>query len=161
MPLAQTLTGARCKLFIDSKPVGLFASVSFDVQYDAQDIYTIGKENAQEIVYTGMNTIDVRVSGFRVMDHGPYQDISVPKLQDLLSHNDIQLQIVDRRGTQAGPGPGSQNVVTIHQVRPLGYSFETSARGVASLSVVFRGITLNDDTDAAPQADTINAASYI
>jgi hypothetical protein len=158
MAIASTLVGARCKLFIDGQPVGLFANVSYSVEYGAQDIYTLGKYNAQEIVYTDMGTVNVRVSGFRVMEHGPYAEMSVPKLQELLGHDDIVLQIVDRQG--AGDQQ-KENVVTVYNVRPLGYEFDTQARGVASLSASFRGITIKDESDVNPQSDTASAASYI
>jgi hypothetical protein len=156
--IASTLVGARCKLFIDGKPIGLFANVSFGVEYGAQDIYTIGKYNAQEIVYTDMSTITVRVSGFRVMGHGPHEEMSIPKLQELLGHDDITLQIVDRQG---GGDQIRENIMTVGNCRPLGYDFDTSARGVASLSAVFRGITIKDESDVNPQSDTASAAPFI
>lgn len=158
MTVASTLVGARCKLFIDGQPIGLFANVSFGVEYGAQDIYTLGKYNAQEIVYTDMGTITVRVSGFKIMGHGPHEEMSIPKLQELLTHDDIFLQIVDR---QNAGDQQRENVITVYNVRPLGYDFDTSARGVASLSAVFRGITVKDESDVNPQSDTASAAPLI
>lgn len=152
--VASTLVGARCKLIIDQKPVGIFTNVSYGVEYGAQDIYTLGKYNAQEIVYTDMSTITVRVSGFRVMEHGPYADASIPTLQELLTHSSIELQIIDRQN-------GGGNIVTVTEVRPLGYDFDTSARGVAGLTATFRGIGVKDEEDATTQSDTASAQPYV
>lgn len=156
MGVSQTLTGARCKLYIDGIPVGTFASVSYGVDYDVQDVFTMGKYNAQEIVYTGMNTVNVSVQGFRVLDFGPYKDISVPKLGDLLLHNDITLQLTDRRSV----GTPSENVLTVFNVRPVNWNSDHQSRSLSTLNVTFRGITISDESDTQAQQDTANAASY-
>lgn len=156
MAIASTLVGARCKLFIDGNPVGIFTSVSYGVTYTAADIHTLGRYNAQEIVYTDMETVTVNVSGFRVMEHGPYAEASVPQLQELLTHNDITLQIVDRQAADQAKA----NIVTVVGVRPISYNMETSARSTANLSVTFRGIAVKDENDLASQSDTANASTY-
>ena len=82
------------------------------------------------------------------MGSSPYSAAggSIPKLQQLLTHEDITLSIVDR---QAG-----LPVLTLVQVRPIGYNVSAQARGVASLSISFRGIKMSDeDAGGAPQAD--------
>lgn len=150
MALSSTLTGARCKLYIDGIPVGTFSSVSYGVDYDVQDVYTLGKFNAQEIVYTGMSTINVQVQGFKVANFGPYADIQVPKLQDLLLHNDITLQITDRRNV----GNKAENVLTVYNVRPVSYNTDHQIRSLSTLNVTFRGITLADDSDTDAQQDS-------
>jgi len=150
--VAKTLTGARCLLSIDSQPIGLFASVDFGVNNAAEDIYVLGNLGASEIVYTSQDTITVNVSGFRVMGSSPYDASSVPKLQELLTHADITLSIVDR--TTKLP------VMTLVGVRPIGYNVSAQARGVASLSISFRGLRLSDESDGGSAQGDPGSSPY-
>jgi hypothetical protein len=141
---ALTMTGARGKLFVNGKLIGLFSNVSYGVTLGLQPIYTLGRYNAQELVYTDYSPIDVRASGFRVIDHGPHQIDgssssinSVPMLQDLLNHSDISLTIADR---QSG-----KDLLTVTGVRPTGYDSASSARGLHELNVSFMGIVASDE----------------
>lgn len=135
---ASTLTGARAKLYIDGKLAGVFTSCSWGVSYDTAPMYILGKFNAAEIVYTGMDVIEVNVSGFRVLRNGPHKIGAVPHLKDLLTHQEISLQLVDRLS-----GEVTMNVIN---VRPTGYSSETSARGVQSLNIRFQGTEAMDES---------------
>ncbi len=149
---AASLTGARCKLYISGKLVGIFSNVSYGVTYDVSPIYILGRYNAAELVYTGMDVVNVTATGFRVMANGPYADANVPQLQDLMNHEDIALQIIDRQATDATKA----NVMTVTGVRPLGFSTSSSARGVNDLTVNFQGNLMNDESGTQEDSGAVN-----
>jgi hypothetical protein len=149
---AQSFTGARAKLYIKGVLAGIFSNVSYGVTYDVSPIYILGRYNAAELVYTGMDVVNVTATGFRVMANGPYEVGSVPQLQDLLNHEDISLQIVDRQATDATKA----NVMTVTGVRPLGFNTSSSARGVSDLTVNFQGNLLNDESGHQEDTGAVN-----
>lgn len=150
---AATMAGARAKLFISGKLVGVFSSVSYGVTYGVTPIYVLGRYNAAELVYTDMDVVTVTCTGFYAVGFGPHQIggdgvnaaalNSVPKLQDLLQHEDISMSITDRQ-------TGSQ-IMLVTGVRPVSFDTSTSSRGVQDLTVRFQG-TLHQD-EAGPQDD--------
>lgn len=148
---AKTLTGSRAVLAINGKIAGVFSNVSYSVNYGLEPIYTLGKYSGQELVYTSMDVINIVVSGFRVLDNGPYVIASVPRLQDLLNHEDISVTLIDR---QTG-----KQTVNILGVRSGGWDQDAAARGLHNLTVRMTGLTLSDESDASPQ-DDVGAVSY-
>jgi hypothetical protein len=143
---AKTFHGSRAQVMIDGQIVGIFANVSYGVRYDANPVHILGRFNASEIALTGMEPISVSCSGFHVIDNGPYKAASVPRLQDLLNHEDITLAIFDRQT--------NKQVLTVVGVRPTGYNTSVAARGLADLSVEFMGLALWDENDPNGQDDT-------
>jgi hypothetical protein len=134
---AKTMHGARAQLAIDGQIVGIFNNVSYGVQYDANPVYILGRFNAAEIALTGMEPVSVQAGGFRVIDGGPHKVAAVPKLQELLNHEDITLAIFDR---QTG-----KQILTVVGVRPTGYNTSVAARGLQDLTVTFMGLALSDE----------------
>lgn len=142
MGQAKTMHGARAKLAIvsgtDFKVVGLFSNVSYGVTYDMQPIYILGKHAPAEIVPTGQEAVTVTATGFRIVDNGPHVAGKVPKLQDLLNHEDLGLAIIDR---QTG-----RTIMQVFNVRPTGYQTTVGARGVQEITVNFIGIRIQDES---------------
>lgn len=149
---AKTMHGSRAQLMINGAIVGIFNNVSYGVRYDANPIYVLGRFSAAEIALTGMEVISIDAQGFRVVDNGPYKVASVPRLQDLLNHEDITLALFDR---QTG-----QQVMTVVGVRPTGYSSSVGARGLMDMSVNFMGLRLADENDPNGQDETPGATEY-
>jgi hypothetical protein len=150
MAQAKTLTGARARLYINGNLIGVFTSASYEVNYGVSPIYILGRYNAAELVYTDMDTVTVSCTGFRVLDNGPYGTMSIPRLQDLLAHEDFSLYLEDRQG--------NKHVMTVENVRPLGYSTSTSARGIQDLSARFMGTVVHDESN--PNDDDPGATPY-
>lgn len=141
--LSKSLTGARAKLFINGRLSGVFSSCSWDVSYGVQPEFILGRYDAGELTYTDMSPVSMTVSGFRVLNNGPYEIGSVPKLQDLLTHESISITIVDR-GTNS-------EVLTVTGIRPAGHSGSFSARGLSEVSIPLMGLTFSDES--GPQSD--------
>lgn len=157
MSQAKTMHGARAKLGImdpvtgDVRIVGLFSNVSYGVAYDMQPIYTLGRFSPAEIVPTGQEAVSVTATGFRIVDNGPHVAAKVPKLQDLLNHEDLSLALIDR---QTG-----KQIMTVFNVRPTGYQTTVGARGVQEITVNFIGIKIEDES--GDQEETPGATSII
>lgn len=134
----RILTGARAQLIVNGTVVGLFTSCSYNVTYDANAAYILGRYSAAEITYTSQEVISVDATGFRIINAGPYVVASVPKLQDLLNHNDISLALIDRKT--------NLTFLTVTGVRPMGYSSTVSARGIVEISARFQGLLAEDES---------------
>jgi hypothetical protein len=135
----QIITGARCQLIINGVLQGLFTSVSWSHDYTAEDAYVLGRFSAAEIAYTAQNTITINATGYRVLDKGAFAQAQLPKLQDLLSAQDLTIAIYDRKS--------DKEILHVDNVRPLGYSSSVNARGVVEMGIVFRGITASDESN--------------
>jgi hypothetical protein len=142
------MSGARAKLGIVDKAtgqpriIGLFNSVSYGLTYDTQPAYILGRFSPAEIDYTAANEVNIQCSGFRVIGHGAHREASVPKLQDLLLHEYIELTIIDRQREALGQ---DARIAKFRNVRPTGYSTGMNARNLSELTVNFVGIMVDDE----------------
>jgi len=150
MAAPKTMHGARAQLIIadpntgTSRVVGIFASVSYGLAYDVQDVVLLGRYSPDEIVYTGAEAVNVTASGFRVIGAGPHKAGGVPELSTLMQHEYLELAIFDRQTNQL--------IAKIHSVRPTGYSTTINARQLEEVTITFRGLLVDDE-------DTTNTES--
>lgn len=136
--------GARAQLIVNGKIVGIFTSCQWGVNYDAIPSFILGRYSAAEITYTGQEAISVTATGFRVVDNGAYIAAGLPKLQDLMTHEDIALSLFDR---QTG-----KQIFTVVGVRPTGYTSGTAARSVSDFTVNYLGLRAEDESGAQGEA---------
>lgn len=141
MAVSKVFHGARAKLNIGQNTVGIFTNVSYGVQYDVQPVSILGAMAPVELAYTGQEAIQITASGWRVIGHGPHdpQGAQVPKLQDLLTHEDITVSLFDRQDD-------SNPIMVVTGVRPTGYSTSVSARGLQEITVSMVGLKLTDES---------------
>ena len=72
----------------------------------------------------------------------------VPHLQDLLTHEYIQMEVMDR---QTG-----KTICSLKSCRPTGYSTALSARNVEEITVNYVGLLVEDESgENAERADAI------
>jgi hypothetical protein len=135
---SQILTGARAQLVVNGKVVGLFTSCSYNVTFDANPAFILGRYSAAEITYTAQEVVTVDANGFRVIGAAPSVVASIPQLQDLLNAEDISLSLLDRRT--------NVEFMTVTGVRPMGFSSNVSARGVVEISARFQGLIYSDES---------------
>jgi hypothetical protein len=144
MTASKTMSGARAKFAIvdpatgEATVMGIFSQVSWGVVYDAQPVFILGRYGPAEIEYTAQEAVQVTATGWRVIKHGPHAEAKVPKLQDLLRHEYITLTIIDRQS--------NERPMTLHKVRPTGYSTSINARGLEEITVNFMGIVADDES---------------
>lgn len=136
--------GARAQLIVNGKIVGIFTSCQWGVNYDAIPSFILGRYSAAEITYTGQEAISVTATGFRVVDNGAYVAAGLPKLQDLMTHEDIALSLFDR---QTG-----KQIFTVVGVRPTGYTSGTAARSVSDFTVNYLGLRAEDESGSQGEA---------
>ncbi len=125
------------------KLAGIFNSVTSGISHDLQAVYILGKYNPAELTYTSQDPIAVTLSGFRVVNNGPFVIASAPHLQDLLNSLDFQLVLVDRQ-----TGASLMNVTGCKVSR---WSTTHAVKALADLSVDVLGISLEDE--AGPSND--------
>jgi hypothetical protein len=145
MAAASTMTGARAKVVIanpnpggHSGVVGIFSDVSVSFAYDLQPIYILGNAAPVESVYTSQEPIRVTCNGFRSVDNGPFVQPGMPPLNQLLTHEYLQIELYDR---QTGKSIG-----IIKQCRPQGFDSGISARQIQSMSLSYMGLLFSDET---------------
>lgn len=141
----KVMSGARAKVYITQEGgqpqlIGIFTSVSYSMQLDAQPAYILGRYSAAEIDYVAQEVVSINATGWRVIGHGAHQDVAVPKLEDLLSVGYMTFHIQDR-GTAGEP-----KMMQVQQVRPTGYSTTLSSRQLTEISMTFMGIYINDES---------------
>jgi hypothetical protein len=155
MAAPKVMSGARAKMGIYdpstglTRVVGLFNNVSYNMTYEGQPAYILGRYSAAEYDYTSMDVISITASGFRVIDHGPYVDAALPKLQDLLLSEYISLTIIDRQREAQGL---DGRIAIFKNVRVMGFNTTLSARNLEEVTVNFVALTMDDES-------TINAES--
>lgn len=138
MAQQQIFNGARGQLIINGRIVGLFTQISYGVSYDAIPAHILGRYSPAEITYAGQEAISINASGYRVIDAGPHTVAEVPKLQDLLTHEDISIALYDRK-------TGKQ-IMTVVGVRPTGYGTGVAARSISDFSASFLGLRIEDES---------------
>lgn len=148
----KTVHGARALVYIagvnGGKPVGIFNSVSYSLTYDVQPINVLGRYSPVELVTTAQEAVPITCTGWRVMDFGPHEAGALPRLQDLLNEEYIELAILDR---QTG-----KRIAAFHQCRGTGMSGGISNRNASEVTVNYLGITMDDE---GAETDDKKAAS--
>lgn len=140
----KTVHGARCQVIIadpntgTAGVVGLFNSISYNLTYQLDEVYLLGRFSADETVYTAQDTVNVTMSGFRVVGAGPHAGAHIPALQTLLTHEYLTLAVYDRQTNQL--------IGTISNFRPAAFSTTINARQLEEISVSGKGILVSDES---------------
>ena len=131
-------------MIVNGKIVGIFTNCQWGVNYDAVPSFILGRYSPAEITYTGQDAISVTATGFRVIDNGAYVAAALPKLQDLMAHQDITLALFDRQT--------NKKILSVVGVRPVGYSSSVATRSVSDFSVNYLGLRSEDESGSAGEA---------
>lgn len=150
---SRVIHGAKAKVYINDKPVGIFTDVSYSLQFSATPTYILGRAAPQEIVLTGQDAVQVTASGYRVLGASPHLVASVPMLQDIMKHEGVSIRLEDRTGPD-----GKNSFMKVQGIVPTGWSTRSSARSVQEVSVNFVGTVIEDES--GPQFEDPSAASY-
>ncbi len=148
MSAPKVMTGARAKVGIhnpltgETQIVGTFSNVSYGLTYDTQAAYTLGRYSAAEIDYTAAEVVAITCSGYRVIGHGPHKDAAIPKLEDLLLHEYLEMVVIDRQQEALG---GEPRIAKFRQVRPTGYSGGHATRSLSEVTYHYVGIMVDDE----------------
>lgn len=147
----KVMTGARAKLNVvdpntgTTHAVGLFSNVSYHLTYDTAPVYVLGRFAAVEVDYTSMELIPITCSGFRVVDHGPWAECGLPRLQELLLSEYLTLDIYDRQAQALGDTT-AKPIAHFNNVRCTGFQTTISARSLEEITASFVALTMDDET---------------
>ena len=142
---AKVLSGARAVLgFYDGtgfSPVGIFSDVSYGVTYDVQPAWILGRYSAASLDYTALEVVHITANGYRIIDHGWFNDARFPSLAQLMSFTPMTMQIVDRQN------PNMKNpMARIENVVPVAATGGFSARQLSTSTHTYMGLLVSDES---------------
>jgi hypothetical protein len=137
---SKIMHGARAQVILNGKTVGIFTNVSWGSIYDVQPAYILGAFGPAALEYTAAEPIGISASGWRVVNHGPYTEAggSMPKLQDLLTAEDLSFAIYDR---QTGV-----LLAKVVGVKHSGFNTSVANRQLEEMSLNFVGLRISDES---------------
>lgn len=149
MASPKVMHGARAKVGVydpttgETKIIGMFSNVSYGVTYDVQPAFILGRFSAAEIDYTAADVVQITASGWRVVGHGWHVDARLPRLQDLLLAEPIELVVIDRQQEALG---GEPRIARITHVRPTSGSGGFESRQLSATTHTFVGLIVSDES---------------
>jgi hypothetical protein len=153
MAKAKILTGSRAKIAIAGNVVGLFANCSWSIRQDEAPAYILGRYNPAEITPTSQEPVSISLTGYRVVDAGPYAVANATLLKDLLNEEDFDVTVIDR---QSG-----KTIFTAVGCRVTGWSSGVAARGVSDIRIDVIGLKGEDEFGTANGGDDDVGASNL
>lgn len=130
---------------INGNVVGLFSNCSWSMRQDKQPAFILGRHGPAEITPTTQEPVSLRLTGYRVVDAGPYKVANATLLKNLLSEEDFTVDIIDR---QTG-----KMIFRAVGCRVQGWSSGVAARGVSDISVDIIGLRGEDEFGVAQGGD--------
>jgi hypothetical protein len=149
MAAPKVMSGARAKVGIhdanddNTSWVGIFSNVSYGVTYDVQPAFILGRFSAAEIDYTAVDVVQVTCSGWRVVGHGWHKEARLPRVQDLLLHEYLEMVVADRQQEALG---GEPRVAKIRNVRPTSASGGFAAKALSESTHTYVGLLVDDES---------------
>jgi hypothetical protein len=142
---SKIMHGARVKVQINTKDVGIFTNCSYGSTYDVQPAYILGRFSPAELTYTAAEPIGITASGWRVLDQGPYDSSKMPLLQDLLTAEDMVFSLYDRQSLRL--------IMVVTGVKHTGFNTSVAPRALEEMSLNFVGLRLSDENNKNNEAD--------
>ena len=138
MAVSKVFHGARGQVFVNGQISGIFSSISYGVDIDVSPAFVLGRFSPMELDVLAQEAISLTCTGWRVLNEGPYSgSIGVPKLQDLLTVDDITISLYDR---QTG-----NFIMTVVGCKSQGWSSGLDSKAQQTLTVRFLGLRLEDE----------------
>ncbi len=146
--LPKVMSGARAKVGVynpasgQTNWVGIYTNVSYNVVYDTQAAFILGRYSAADVDYVAMELVNLTASGWRVINYGPHTTGFVPRLSDLLHHQYLTFAVADRLlEEQKGDG----RIAIIRKVRPTGFTTTIANRQLEEMTLTYVGILCDDE----------------
>ena len=135
---SKVLTGARGKIYVNNQLVGIFETITYNMNIGVEPIHILGRYSPDEITPTSYEAVTLNCGGFRIVGQGPHVLPAVPKLQDLLNLEAVTIAVVDR---QTG-----ETILTAIGCVPNGYNGNHNARATSRVSINYTGLRLSDES---------------
>ena len=148
MAAPKIMNGARAIAQVNGKTVGWFTNFNYNVAFDTQDAYLLGRLSAAEIDYVAVEPVNGSMSGWRAIDHGPFADARLPTVQQLLTADYLTLTVMDRIT--------GKRICSITGVRLLGEGGGLAARQLSEVTIPYKGLMKSDESvqNAEPAGST-------
>lgn len=150
---SKVVHGARAKVSIfdpttgQSRIVGIWNNFSYNVVYDVQPAFILGRFSAAELTTTGVEPVIINAQGWRVIDHGPFAEGRLANIKDLLNQEYLLLTVHDRQNP-------NKVIAQIRGCLPTGTSSTVSAKQLQESTNTYVGLLLSDEsTDNVEAAD--------
>jgi hypothetical protein len=151
MAQAKTLVGSRAKILINGQVVGLFTNCSWSIRQSKEPLFTLGRYSPGEIVPTSQEAVTVTLTGYRVVDSGPYKVANATLLKDLLNEEDFSIVILDRKT--------GLSLFTAVGCRVQGWSSGVASRGVSDIRLDVIALRGEDEYGASVGGDAESASA--
>lgn len=145
MSRAKIFTGARAKVLINGNVVGLFSNVSWSVAQAKVPNFILGRFSPAEITPVDQDAVRMSLSGYRVIDSGPYKVGNATLLKNLLTEEDFSVAIFDRQT--------NKRIFQADGCRVTGWSSGVAARGVSDIRADVIGMIGQDEYGLAQGGD--------
>jgi len=144
--VSPILHGAKVKVVLNDRVVGIFTNVSYSKSYGMHTAHVLGRHSPAAFTYTHQEAIPVTMTGFRVVDAGPYKLNAMPELEDLLSASGVNLQLEDRTD------PANPKIIMRGRLYATSFSGGTAARSISDITVQGLMATMDDETSQDAEA---------
>jgi len=123
-----------------TKPVGIWNNFSYQVTYDVQPAFILGRFSAAELITTGVEPVSITAQGWRVIGHGPFAEGRLTNVKDLLQQEYLILTVHDRQN----PDPNAI-IARIRGCLPTGTSSTLSAKQLTESTNTYLGLLMDDE----------------
>lgn len=151
MAKANILTGARAKILINGNLVGLFTQCSWSIRQDKQPAFILGRHNPAELTPTSQEPVAISLTGYRVVDAGPYKVANATLLKNLLNEEDFTVEIIDRQTGKA--------IFKAEGCRVTGWSSGVAARSTSDIRIDITAVRAEDEFGASVGGDDEGASA--
>jgi hypothetical protein len=132
-------------VLINGNLVGLFSQCTWSIRQGKDAQFILGRYNPGEITPTTQEAVQLSLSGYRVVDAGPYKVANATLLKNLLNEDDFNVSVLDR---QTG-----KTIFEASGCRVQGWSSGVAARGVSDIRIDIIGIKGEDEFGIAQGGD--------
>jgi hypothetical protein len=149
MAAPKVMSGARAKVGVhdpltgETKIIGIFDNFNYGVVYDYQAAYILGRYIAAEIDYTAVEIVSISASGWRIRGHGVHVDGRLPRVQDLLFAEYLEMVVIDRQAEVLGQ---EARIAKLRQVRAITGGGGFSAKTLSQANISYVGILCDDES---------------
>lgn len=139
--IAETMQGARAKVYVSNRLVGVATNISYNVNHGAEAIHTLGRFEAQEIVLTSYEAVSVTLNGYKVIGKGPFHKENGKSIAtapgELFKNVEFDIHIEDRETKKI--------ILRITRCRNTGISSDLAAKATNTYTATFLGVLMQDE----------------
>lgn len=138
------LNGSLAVIKVDNKVVGIFDSCTYTVTMGTEAVHVCGRSSPAEVSITSQEAVSVQCTGFRLVEFSAYTLPMAPKLQDLLSLEDVTISITDRST--------GKNVLIVSGCKVSGHSGGVHAKSLSRISISYIGTKVEMEDSSQQEA---------